>query len=41
VVRRGGTFFAILGAVIGVLLVALSVQMILDALRYLQVLPSL
>jgi multiple antibiotic resistance protein len=40
VVRRGGTLFAILGAVIGVLLVALSVQMILDALRYLQVLPS-
>jgi multiple antibiotic resistance protein len=39
VVRRGGTFFAILGAVIGVLLVALSFQMILDALRYLQVLP--
>lgn len=39
IVKRGGTLFAILGAVIGVLLVALAVQMILDALRYMQVLP--
>ena len=40
IVRRGGTLLAILGAVIGVLLVALSVQMILDALRFMQVLPT-
>jgi multiple antibiotic resistance protein len=40
IVRHGGTLLAILGAVIGVLLVALSVQMILDALRYMQVLPT-
>jgi multiple antibiotic resistance protein len=39
IVRYGGTVLAILGAVIGVLLVALSVQMILDALRFMQVLP--
>ena len=40
IVRRGGTLLAILGAVIGVLLVALSVQMILDALHFMQVLPT-
>jgi multiple antibiotic resistance protein len=40
IVRRGGTALAILGAVLGVLQVALAVQMMLDSLNELHVLPS-
>jgi multiple antibiotic resistance protein len=40
IVRHGGVALAILGAVLGVLQVALAMQMMLDALRALQVLPG-
>ena len=41
IIRRGGGGLALLGAVLSILQVALSIQMILDALRDLQVLPNL
>jgi multiple antibiotic resistance protein len=41
IVRRGAIGLAILGAVLGVLQVALAVQIMLDALRSMHVLPSL
>lgn len=40
IVRRGGSALAILGAVLGVLQVALAIQMILTELRFLKLLPS-
>jgi multiple antibiotic resistance protein len=40
IVRRGGAALAILGAVLGVLQVALALKMIFDALRSMQVLPA-
>lgn len=39
IVRRGGVFLAILGSVLGILQVALAVQMMLAALRALHILP--
>jgi hypothetical protein len=41
IVRHGGGLLALPGAVLAVLQVGLSIQMILDALRFLQVLPTL
>jgi multiple antibiotic resistance protein len=40
ILRRGGTPLSILGAVLGVLQVALAVQMILTALRLMRVIPD-
>lgn len=40
IMRRGGVFLAILGSVLGVLQVALGVQMVLTALRSLHIVPS-
>jgi multiple antibiotic resistance protein len=40
IVRRGGTVLAILGAVLGVLQVALALKMLFDALRSMQLLPA-
>ena len=39
--RSSGGFLAILGSVVGVLQVALAVQMMLDALRSMHILPNL